>query len=440
MSTNTSKKRYAFIPLPEEDKDVALAGEIVVNRNTGHIFVSDGDQLISATKDLESRVTLIEDNAHIDQLDETYNTIRKGYRLYFDDKRKVRLDKDLRLPKHAYRFQIVDMGDESIHYLLKPSLVSEDAELGELPLTNNTSYWILFYNKAGNILTQHAFVAKKSENILPELLEDDKIINNIQITLVNERLTLGDSWLDAGLTVIANFLDGTKREITREKGLLLDLPDIHTPGIKTIKASFMNYLTDTFSYAQKTISVEEELILPMTNIAIETQVIITRGGTKNIKLKIYAEFADGSKQNITDKCTVTGFDNTLFNERQIVTISTDYGREDLYVKDVLVEVPINDEPYVVMFNTEILKLSAKLDHLSYKYFRVRKASDLNQYNTLHYAYAGCETHYIGTIKTDDDLIIEYYNDEKELERSYYAKAVFRKNIPTNVFKSMENMF
>ena len=79
--SDTTKKRYAFIPLEEAKKETSLKGEILVNRETGHFFVKDDfGNIKSATQNLETKLNEIIDNSYFEQTDGKYNTTRKAYK------------------------------------------------------------------------------------------------------------------------------------------------------------------------------------------------------------------------------------------------------------------------------------------------------------------------------------------------------------------------
>lgn len=430
----TSKKRYAFIPLEEGRRDAALNGEILVSRNTGHFYVKDDyGNIISATLKVEEKLNEIIDNSYFEQVDENYNTIRKAYRFYFDTTDKLRLDRDLKLPNGAYWFNVKDVNDESKFYLEKASVVGKDATyVGNL--LNNTNYWVIFYNKLGDPITQYLFTAKCSDSIISDLIPADKLLDKIQIEVANDIITVGDSWLDVCPRVYAYYQDHSRRDITEDSGLILHKPDISTTGTKSIKASFFSMTDSRFAYATYDIEVIEEPVSEINTISVYPHVIVMKNGVKNIKLSIIGHFSNGTTQDITNKCVVTDFDNTLFNKAQTITITTTYGKESVYEFEHTLKVDMNEEPKKVFFNNEILVVESSLDYLPYPYYRVRQADDLETYNTLQYVTTGYEHAYVGSLRTNDALIIEYYTEEKEIVHSVYATAEFRLTIPSKAFR------
>lgn len=278
LVTETSKKRYAFIPLEESRRDVALNGEFLVDRNTGHTYIKDDYGVVkSATKDLETKLNDIIDNSYFEQVEENYNTIRKAYRFYFDDVDKVRLDRELKLPNGAYFFNIRDLNDESKYYLPKASFVGTDA-IYEGNLLNNNNYWVLFYNSAGEVLTQYLFNAKAAPSVVSDLVPADKLLSRIEIEVMRSIIHVGDSWADVCPRVYAYYHDHSRRDITFENGLILHKPDIQTPGTKSIRASYFNMHDNRWSYAQTNIEVQEEFVSEINTLKVKPYVKMMKNG------------------------------------------------------------------------------------------------------------------------------------------------------------------
>lgn len=103
-------------------------------------------------------------------------------------------------------------------------------------------------------------------------------------------------------------------------------------------------------------------------------------------------------------------------------------------------VKLNEQPVKLFFNNELLLPERSLSINTQPYYSVRRADDLDAYNTINFIPTGYEGTYIGTICTGDDLIIEFYNENKEIVESYYAVAQFIKTIPNVSFLKATEIF
>ena len=131
---------------------------------------------------------------------------------------------------------------------------------------------------------------------------------------------MGEQFQKDGMVITAKFSDGTTRDVTsscKTSGY-----DCMSPGVKTITATY-SYATQTFS---KTFSIV--MMARLQSIAIESKPKkLSYDIGENFDsdgMIIKATFSDGSTKDITNKCSVSGFDSSSSGKKTI-TVSYKYG-------------------------------------------------------------------------------------------------------------------
>lgn len=428
---DTSKKRYAFIPLEKEKQDIALPGEIVVDRKTGDYYVVDENgELRSRTSNIENLIDITIRNNSANIVGDLYNDQRKSYRLFFDD-HVARLDRSLTLPIGAYFFLIHDMVDSTIIYTPKLCKITDDAPIVG-SLINNHLYWVTFYNVDGDALTTNKFVAKRAHSVISDGIDRDKLLERIEIETAKDFVYVGESWRELYCRVYAYYADQSRKDVTGTNGLILEKPDLSTVGQKIIKAVYYNMDDQRFAETTKQIIVKEDDDIFLEFFKVFPQILISNKGDKSIVLNIIGHYSDGDERDITHRSVVSNFNENLFNEEQVIDITTDIGMSH-YTEDYVLNVAFNETPYTVFFGDRLLHPEEDLNNIDaitnkdIVTYKVRDAVDLNNYH--------CPLTEIGTkadfssprssLRTGKNLIIEYYNAEEELLHSVYATAEYR---------------
>lgn len=427
--TNTSKKRYAFIPLDKKSHKAALPGELMVNRETGDIYVKDDfGNVKSKTEKLEETIEHIIQNNSAELVGDLYNDQRKSYRFFFDDG-VIRLDRNLILPKGAFYFTVHDMEETDKIYTIRPSRVTEEAGyMGSL--INNNEYWVTIYNIEGDALTQNKFVGKRANSILSDSVEPNKLLERIEIETAKDILYIGESYKDLYCRVYAYYADHSRRDVTNANGTILEKPSVNTVGNKKIKALFYNIDDGRYAEAEKTIQVREEDLVYIVGIKVIPQVLVANNGTKSITLNIIGEFSNGLVTDITHKCIVNNFNESLFNCPQTLEITTNIGDEQIYETDYTINVQFNEEPCTVYFGDYLMWITNELDDIAAKtnlpltHYMVREAGNLEGYYT-GMTEIGYDTEFFGNIRSGKRLIIEYYDANEELMYNVFATGEFR---------------
>ena len=429
-TTDTSKKRYAFIPLDNKNHKSALPGEIMVNRETGDIFVKDDyGNVKSKTERLEETIEGIIQNNSAELVGDLYNEHRKAFRFFFDDG-VLRLDRNLQLPRGAFYFTVHDMIDGHKIYTAQPTRVTEDAAyLGSL--VNNFEYWVTFYTQDRDAICQDKFIAKRANALISDGMLPGKILERIEIETAKDVLYLGESYKDLYLNVYAYFMDHSRKNVTNALSTTIERPDLNSVGNKTLRATYFNIDTGLYAQAEKIIQVREEDLVYIVGIKVIPQILVANNGTKSIVLNIIGEFSNGMITDITAKTIVNNFDEALFNCPQTLQLTTNIGDDKTYETDYTINVQFNEQPATVYNGDYLLWITNELDdiagmtNLPLTHYKVRDAGNLDNYYNTTLTEISYDTEYVGTLRTGKRLIIEYYDDEQNLLYNVFATSEFR---------------
>lgn len=429
-----NKKRFAVIPLTSEKGENALPGEILVDRVKGRFYVKREDgQIVSETENLDEKIKEVISNSDIGGGGNVNlsSARRNAYRFFFDGVNTLRLDKNLTLPEGSFYFTVKDVINESINYILKPTKVTLDAIYTGV-LENNRQYWVTFYNIDGDALTQLLFTGKRADSIISDAVPADKLLSRIEIETHKDELYLGDRFADLYCKVYAYYADGSRMDVTNNNGLRLDKPDLSTEGTKVIKATFFNIDDGRYAEATKEIKVVKESFSKIVGIDVTPRVILTNDGKVRTMLFVMAHYENGKDKDITNRCVIENFDDVLFNKNQNIKVTTNYANDEVYVTEYTINVEMNtDKEYAVFYGETLMRLSNELDtkFSDVTLFRVREAGDLDVFYNMTYVNIGTETTYEGSLRTGRRLIVEFYDSEYKLVRSYVCRAQYK---PDNV--------
>lgn len=428
---NTTKKRFAFIPLKIENGENALPGEVLVDRTNGRFYVKDDNgNIISETENLDEKVrdivSNIENEGGFGGNGIEYAGQRNTYRFFFDGTASLRLDRNLTLPSGAVYFNVRDVENEHIYYVATPTRVTHDAVYSGI-LQNNKLYWVTFFNIDGNAISQLLFTGKRADSVISDAVSPDKLLSRIEIELAKNEIYLGDRFAELFCRVYAYFADGSRQDVTTSNGLVLEQPDVTTTGTKTIKAVYYNIDDGRFATATADFLVLEEKYAAIVGIDVDPRVIVTNNGQKAIRLVIEARFETGEEKDISERCIVTDFNPSLFNEDQTITITTNYGRDQIYTTTYTINVELNvEKPHKLFFGESFIRLENTFDVVTWaRYYRVREAGDLEKYYNMTYAEIGTPTDYVSSLRTGKLLVVEFYDETYEIIKSQVFEAHYR---------------
>lgn len=470
VETMSDDKRYAFLPLSYENRERALRGELILDDETGNVWVKNRKtgELKSATQDVKQH---IDDaiNARTANIAYAFSNNRNVYRFYFD-KNMVKLDASLNLPSEYMYYTIRDVNRQTKYYLNGLTKVDEvatsiypeveDDSLVTNGLRNNGTYIVEFYNINFELMTQILFTAKKAPALQVAGNELDKIVDRIVVASNRDILYVGESIKSINCRVYAVFKDGSKKDtttfsnvklqyaegnildgeltldVTESKNTLIDLDQIDTskPGDYTIVASYYDKLLGDFRYATKTITVSEneyERLLTDGLVVIPRVVALAGTAKKEIRLQVIGYFEDGTNRDITNEVVISDYNSERFDVEQYITVTFRVGHEtvsEIHTSFIAYSDPSEtpDNYRLVNFNNDlgggyILNL-----HESYtpvkacSYYRVRSIDDLSEqgyYTVKDTNLIGYPALYVDIAKplSDGDyVIVEFYSINKAL--------------------------
>ena len=360
--TAVDEKRFSITPLSYSNKDRAVAGEIVVDDETGNVWVRNrqsGD-LRCATQNVGIQ---IEDalDSRLGAIDYAVATNRAVYRFYFDQN-AIRLDSSLELPDEYVYFQVRDINRASKYYLTELTDVKKTGtsiypadETGKIAdaLHHNSTYFVEFYNINFELMSQILFTAKRAPQLSSNGL--DKFIDHIEIAVNRDILYLGESIKSLNARVYAVMGDSSYKnatnfsnvtlsayqvqpkvntdpiesltvgavDITDSNMTAISLDDINTSveGTYVIKATFMNRLdNDRILEATRTIKVSatEYARLVDNGVAVIPTYYGTTHGEDDIRLRAIAFFVDGSHRDVTSDITFSYSGKLSFDEAGVL--------------------------------------------------------------------------------------------------------------------------
>ena len=464
------EKRFSITPLSYEHADRALPGEIIVDDETGNVWVKNRDtgELKCATQGVNTAVNEIV-NGRFGILDYAYNNNRVVYRFYFDGN-SVKLDSSLKLPAEYCYYQIRDVNRATKYYLTEltavetvgTSIYPEDATGNVIDaLHHNGTYFVEFYNINFELMTQLLFTAKKAP-ALDHGNKLDKMVNHIVIAANRDILYLNESINSINVRVYAVYGDGSVRDTTDFSNVSLraaagdvsditdsqltsvDLSQIDTSkeGTYTIFATFINKADNyTVLTAKKTIMVSKtEYNKLLTNGLVVVPRLYSQTAN-DIRLQAYGYFENGTMRDITEDVVFSysgklEFDeNGLLDKTVLVVFNAGEGNQVMQQREVRVTLYTNNTigaagADTVQYNNTLDGFGVSRNILrinpnhaapeAYTYYKVRSISklDASGYYTSDYANYGYTTSYIDTNNepiTDGQLVIvEYYNANKVL--------------------------
>ena len=461
------EKRFAIIPLSFENRERALPGEIVLNEETGDIYVkSKHGDLRCATSEVSDKVKEIVDS-RMETLKYALNNNRAVYRFYFDNT-MVRLDSSLDLPEEYVYFQVRDIKRDTKYYLDKLtrvnktgfSLYPEDTTGNVIDaLHHNGTYFVEFYNISLELVSQLVFTAKR---VPGAGIDDsfyggglDKFINYITVVPNRSILYVGEDIKAINTRVYAVMGDSSKIDITNTGALLsyketsgkleeiditddpltfTDLSKIDTkkPGFYKIRATFINRLDGRELEASTIIEVAEtpdqQLMQGNDSIVL---VPVYSAINDNFTMKCIGYFEDGTIRDITGDVTlspnilkpiegvVEQKVTVIFNEGQIFQTSIDKevnfftaeGLDSYLGQHAAVRLPYNNS------NEKLLMLPSEFLGNGAVRYRVRHVDsslgDAGYYTGTQYGYIGYAIQYSNVLSKDivdgQELIVELYN-------------------------------
>ena len=460
--TPQDEKRFAIVPLSYENKDRALPGEIIMDEETGNLYVknSKDGQLRCATKEVSDTIKEVVD-ARMETLKYALNNNRAVYRFYFDNT-MVRLDSSLDLPEEYVYFQVRDISRETKYYLTEltrvdrtgVSIYPEDLTGNVIDaLHHNGTYFVEFYNISLELVSQLVFTAKRVSGAAPINNGIDKFINYITVSTNRNILYLGESIKSINTRVYAVMGDSSSIDITGQAKLeaalsdgsildvtddtltFVDLSDIDTKteGIYKIRATFMNRMDGRVYNASTKVEVtktpDQQLMPGGNSIILIPNYSVSND---NFTMRCIGYFEDGTIRDITDNVSLspnvlkpdpdTGIASgkviVIFNEGQI-TQANIQKEVSFFTNDGLAYM---DSERQIHYNNEN---DDKLVCLSSNYiingsrYRVRNIDislgDAGYYTGTQYGHTGYPVAYTNVngldLTPDEEVIVELYNKD-----------------------------
>jgi hypothetical protein len=433
------EKRYAFIPLSFENRERALGGEIVVDELTGDVWIKNRQtgELISATSNLDARVRELLGSG-TNSSSYAFNNNRRIYRFYFEND-IVRLDRALELPKEVAYFRIRDLRDDAKYYVPELTNINSDA-VTIFPFENNEVYFVEFYNIKREMVSMMSFSAKYAPVVLQDG-EPDKIISRLEIHTNKDFLYVTEDPSSLLIRVYAIYEDGSSKDVTNYDSLVMN-SEITTDEAHThvLKATwFYDQTFGQFVEAEKEISVIVDEYAAVTDlIIVPRKVIRLNDGSRYIKLNIVAYFEDGTSKTVSDEVTVSNnFDPTLFNVPQYLTIKFNAGHLNVIEKDytLLVNDDGSASENILFYRDSLMSIAGDFVlPADAQFYKVRDAEDLNFYFTIGFNNVGYDAAFmekpniLDKVRTGMNLIVEFYNDDKELLDSTVFTAKYREDV------------
>lgn len=433
------EKRFAFIPLKYESKDRSLPGEVVVNDETGDLWIRSRKtgEMVSSTDNLERKIREIIDSG-VTSMSYAYNHNRRVYRFYFEND-VVRLDKTLNLDKSVAYYRIRDIASDGKYYVTQLTNVNNDA-VTVFPFENNETYFVEFYNVKREMVSQMIFSAKYAPSVLVDG-DPSKIISRIEIQTNKDFLYVGELESSLLVRIYAIYEDGSSKDITNYDNLILSADISSTKeGAQIISATYF-YDTTHGQYleAEKEIAVVVDQYAKVTKlVVVPRKVIRLNDGSRYIRLTIIGYFDDGTVRDVSDEVAVSNnFDPTLFNVPQFLLVKFNAGHLNVIEKEytLLVKDDGSAAENIMFYRNNIMSVDGTFNPtVGAKYFKVRDAEDLSFYYTLAFNDIGYDAAYIekpdilDRIHTGKNVIVELFNVEKELIDSKVFTMKYKENL------------
>ena len=344
----TDNKRFSITPLSYENADRALPGEIVVDDETGYVYVKNRDtnELVCANSAINDNLAEIVNGA-MGKVNYAFNNNRTVYRFYFE-KNMVKLDASLNLPEEYVYYQIRDINRATKYYLseltkvdqMGTSIYPESESVSVVDaLRHNGTYFVEFYNINFELMTQLLFTAKRAPkpNEVPGL---DKFVDHIVISTNRDILYVNEPLSSLNMRVYAVFGDNSELLATNLSNVRADLQNaskntvlnqfdvvveavdghivdvtdntltfkdlskvnVKKPGKYTIVAKFIDKTSGYEEHiATKEITVSETDYSQLTENGLVVVPKLFSQVDNDIRLTAYGYFTDGSMRDITNQ-------------------------------------------------------------------------------------------------------------------------------------------
>lgn len=417
------KRRWAFIPLEfttyEETKLKALEGEFAVNRATGDVYIKKDGELVCSTENLKEKVEDIIQSG-INFVAMSYNNNKKIFRLFFDSG-IARLDKDYVFDSCIKYFRIRDISDPAMLYTTLTSINLDVVLIN--PVLNNETYFLELFNENRELVSQQLISAKYAPRILAS--EDNKIISRIEIVTERNFLYKDESIEELLYKVYEIFEDNSSRDITYSNKLVVDTSNVNMKVAGNYPITAIYYY-DTLNGLHITTDCEIRIIDEAFNEVIDMEVIPYKivtlsDGTKSIKIKVIAYYKNGIVKDVTSTTVIEGFNETLFNVNQSITVRLNLGIVSIFTKDF--QIFVRDSGAASNYTLKITDNIMRIDSVSnldpvFTYFKVRSCVDIELYYTLGFNTIGYDAFYIDPssftdkLHTGSNVLIEFYDKDK----------------------------
>ena len=422
----TDKRRFRVIPLRRENIDRAGIGEVVIDRENGDVYViNDNGEAICRTADLEK---IIVDNmvSDINSLFYMTNRNRRVYRLFFNDG-MVRLDTNLSLDKNCAYYRIRSLSDvpSPVYYVSGLTKINEDAVL-ENTMEEGQMYFVELYasGSSTSLISMLPFSAKQAllfENPDPKT----SIITSLRIETNKDHMYVGDDKEELMIRVYGTYDDGSETDISAFNNITIDENiDTSASGNYKIQTTYIDTENEFNTLTTELIfEVKDNIYNEVVDMVVFARKVLNfnSGNSTIIGLQVQVTYADGTKDDITDKCVITGFDNELFNEEQSITVSFVSGNNDIQESyTIMIKDSGISSNYIVEFTSDYL-ITLRENRDSYPanavYYRVRNAYNMeiyyNELTILHSSTVFYETT-TDPLVTGTNVIVEFYNNDRNL--------------------------
>ena len=443
------KRRFRIVPLKKSNIDLAGVGEIVVDRETGDIYViNEAGEAVSRTDRIESNI-LQEIFSNFNSLSYMYNKNRRVYRLFFADTR-VRIDSNLTLSDDSTKYRVRSYEDDT--YLVSTlTNVGDTAEVDtDAAFIENKMYYVEFYNKIGELISMIPFLAKKAYYMDNTGLIDDTI-KGIKIYTNKKKMYLGEPISNLLIRVMAEYNEPElNHDITNSNNLTIttDL-NVDEEGTYTITA---DWIYDTSDPASSFVTDSEEVtVVDSFQSTIVDVIVLARvtSESQQIILTAFAIYEGGEMVDVTEIVHITGFNSFLYDVPQtfdLYILNSDDERifEKQYTIKMNSNKKLDNQPELV-YNDGLLTLQSvpSISDNAIKY-RVRAilVKDPNsedevisssfKYYTPDYTMIGEDAIY----SNDDDgtsgttqllpsqVLVEFYNEYNFVENSIIYNASY----------------
>ncbi len=449
LVSDNVNKRYSLIPLSKENGSRALPGEIVVDDKTGDVWVRNRTtgEMVCATKEMDE---LIDDklDGHMANITYAHFNNRSTYRLYFDmgdgPGCMVRLDSSLSLPEQYAFYRIRSIVENGVYHSVQLTPTTAVAT-AELPLMDNETYFVEFYNVSRELLSQVMFTAKEAPSLQDSngnTVSADKVIDRIVLTMNRTHLYLGESLESLLCRVYAVLKDQSLFNVTESAVLAatettIDVSDstkstislggldTTVAGEYTISATYYDSYTRKTFQAENTIIVSEKEYERINDIILVPKPVAV--DPNSVYLGAVGYYRDGSSRDITKEVLFNGLSELALSydpsgtihEDITITFSPGTASETTMVKNITLYKSNTDSTKQVLIDSRADHMFMMLHRLygrsDYHFYRVRSIDDLGLYHTPEYIGRGQQTVYVNNasmipLATGDNVIVEFYSD------------------------------